>query len=179
MSSFVVLIRGINVGGNNLIKMEELSKSLQKASFSNIKTILASGNIILDSNESDESLIAKKIQAIIKKDFDLSVPTLVFSSDEFLKIVSGLPPSSKSLNASEYVTFLNQNLNSSSLKIPDPNFSILKISDRAVYCSVSKDSKKTIDLMKFLESKFGKEITTRNLNTAQKLASVLKSRTRL
>jgi uncharacterized protein (DUF1697 family) len=179
MVNHVSLLRGINVGGNKIVKMESLSKSLEKVGFSNIKTILASGNIIFTFKEVDLKSLSSLISKTIKKDFGFDVAVMVFTSHEFLNLVSKSPFESQNSYNYEYVTFLaekpKKNLslikNAASLS----GFEIAKLDDLVVYSLVPKDSK-TVDFMKFLDVEFGKNVTTRNWNTIQKIIAELEKR---
>jgi len=79
MQKFIALLRGINVSGKNLIKMETLRSVLQSEGFQHVKTYIQSGNILFDTNDLDEKKQAKKIQEIIKKEFGFIVPVLVLN----------------------------------------------------------------------------------------------------
>ena len=70
MTSYLVLLRGINVGGKNKVPMAELRKVLEDAGFSNVSTYIASGNVFLDS-DLGASNVADKIEAALPKAFKL------------------------------------------------------------------------------------------------------------
>lgn len=180
MAIYLALLRGINVGGNKIIKMDLLSKSLQKIGFSNIKTILASGNVIFSFKETDFNSLSSLISKAIKKDFGFDVPVIVVDSERILELVSNSPFPTNSKNAFEYVTFLREKSKKSVSSIKaaasESGFEIVKIDDSIVCSLVPKDSKKTVDFMKIMEIHFTKEITTRNWNTIQKIASELETR---
>ncbi len=180
MANYISFLRGINVGGNKIIKMDSLSKSLQKAGFANIKTILASGNLLFGFKETDVASLSLMISQIIKTDFGFIVPVMVFTSEEFLEMVSISPFESKNTSNYEYATFLREKSKKSISLIKsaalESGFEIAKLDDLVVYSVVPKDSKKTVDLMKFLDEEFGKNVTTRNWNTIQKIASELEKR---
>src|SRR5258708_5109578 len=61
MTKFAAFLRGINVGGNKLIKMDDLKKCFAALAFKNVKTILASGNVLFESTDDDEVALGKKI----------------------------------------------------------------------------------------------------------------------
>lgn len=54
MKRFVALLRGINVGGNNIIKMADLKTCFEEMGFANVVTYIQSGNVLFDSNETDQ-----------------------------------------------------------------------------------------------------------------------------
>ena len=181
MTCYVVLLRGINVGGNNIIKMTDLSKSLAKAGFENIVTILASGNIILDSNEDEKTKVAKAVSQAIRKDFNLEIAPTICSNKEILKIDEDNPfGSDHTVDAHNYVTFLNEKPKNKEDLIKknakSAGFEILKIEVNVAYSRVKKDAGKSVDFMKFMEKEFGKDTTARNWNTVQKIVKEVRSR---
>ncbi len=180
MVNYVSLLRGINVGGNKIVKMESLSKSLQKIGFSNIKTILASGNIIFAFKEVDLKSLSSLISKIIKTDFGFDVSVMVFTSQEFLNLASNSPFESQNSSNYEYVTFIREKPKKSSGLIQnaalESGFEIVKLDGLSVYSLVPKDSKKSVDFMKMMEIYFTKDITTRNWNTIQKIIAELEKR---
>ncbi|MBK7451038.1 MAG: DUF1697 domain-containing protein [Anaerolineales bacterium] len=54
MSGYLALLRGINVGGKNIIKMADLKASFEAMGFSNVVTYIQSGNVVLQSDEKDK-----------------------------------------------------------------------------------------------------------------------------
>ena len=70
MTSYLVLLRGINVGGKNKVPMAELRTVLEGLGFSNVSTYIASGNVFLDSKLS-ATTIADRIEAALPKAFKL------------------------------------------------------------------------------------------------------------
>jgi uncharacterized protein (DUF1697 family) len=70
MKSYVVLLRGINVGGKNMVSMAALKKCLEDAGFSDVKTYIASGNVILKSNKAPKAVQAQ-IEKLLPKNFKL------------------------------------------------------------------------------------------------------------
>ena len=70
MTSYLVLLRGINVGGKNKLPMAELRSCLEDLDFENISTYIASGNVFLDSDLSAAN-VAEKIEAALPKAFKL------------------------------------------------------------------------------------------------------------
>ena len=69
MPVYVAMIRGINVGGNKLIKMDQLRKSLEAKGFEQVKTYIQSGNVVFKAAKLSSTAVARKIEAVIVKDF--------------------------------------------------------------------------------------------------------------
>ena len=59
---YLALLRGINVGGNNIIKMDELKKTFEELNFSDVKTYIQSGNVLFKDAEKDRMKISEKIE---------------------------------------------------------------------------------------------------------------------
>ena len=70
MTTYLVLLRGINVGGKNKVPMAELRSMLEGLGFENVSTYIASGNVFLDAKESAKT-VAGKIEAALPKTFKL------------------------------------------------------------------------------------------------------------
>lgn len=181
MKTFAAFLRGINVGGNKLIKMDELKKVFENCGFKNVKTILASGNVIFDSAISGEKAIAKTIEENINKKFKLDSCVTIRSVDH-LKALHKLNPFEKiEVNDQTrlYLTFLSSKFKDD-LKIPyksdDGNFRILKSTDTELFSVLTlSPQSNTIDLMDILQKKFGKKITTRNWNTIERILKACNS----
>lgn len=90
MTIYIALLRGINVGGKNMIKMADLKRSLEAAAFNHVQTYIQSGNILFISNE-NEDIIKNRIEQKIKEDFDLSIPVILRTSNELEWIINNCP----------------------------------------------------------------------------------------
>jgi uncharacterized protein (DUF1697 family) len=66
MNTYLILLRGINVGGKNKISMADLKKCLETLGFTKVVTYIASGNVIVDSTKSSEKVKAEVETALIK-----------------------------------------------------------------------------------------------------------------
>jgi uncharacterized protein (DUF1697 family) len=93
MKSFVVLLRGINVGGRNKVPMAELRSMLEGLGFENVSTYIFSGNAFLDSDLS-AAKVADRIEAALPKAFKLDADLIrvaVLSADQLEAIVKKRP----------------------------------------------------------------------------------------
>ena len=59
---YVAFLRGINVGGHVLIKMADLKKAFEMMGFENVRTILASGNVVFEYDQTDKKALTKKVE---------------------------------------------------------------------------------------------------------------------
>jgi uncharacterized protein (DUF1697 family) len=106
MTTYLALLRGVNVSGTSL-RMAELKKSLSDLGLENVQTYLQSGNVIFKSKTAQAKL-AGQIEARIKKDFGLGISVLVLSAKEIDAIVTKNPlwPESGGEGSHFHATFL-------------------------------------------------------------------------
>ena len=93
MTSYLVLLRGINVGGKNKVPMAKLREVLEGAGFSNVSTYIASGNVILSSSHKPDR-IKREIEAALPKAFKLHaelIAVLVLSAAQLRAVVAKRP----------------------------------------------------------------------------------------
>jgi uncharacterized protein (DUF1697 family) len=108
--TYIAMLRGINVSGKNIIKMEELKSSLKSLKFENLKTYIQSGNIVFGAEKTSPPALSKFIQKKILKDFGFVVPVTVRTSKDFDKIIKTNPfLKMKSIDPQKlHVTFLSE-----------------------------------------------------------------------
>jgi uncharacterized protein (DUF1697 family) len=173
---YAAFLRGINVGGNVLIKMADLGKLLESASFRNVQTILASGNVVFESTQKDTRKIAAKIEEFLEKKYKRSVGVIVQPIADIQSLAQSNPFKGAEVTKGTrlYVTFLKESAKMH-LKTSSEFFHVVKTCPFAV-CAVLVLTPKypgrtdgTQDLMGVLEKHYGKEVTTRNWNTVQKV----------
>src|SRR6186997_95214 len=82
MTQFVALLRGINVGGNNLIKMAELKACFEKQGFENVATFIASGNVLFETQSPAGLKLTSRIEAVLEKTFDYRASVVLRSAKQ-------------------------------------------------------------------------------------------------
>lgn len=93
MNTYVILMRGVNVGGKNKVPMAALRKCLEQLGFSNVSTYIASGNIILESNKHPgeiKSQIERALSESFALDSDL-IKILVLTHEQLQAIIDDKP----------------------------------------------------------------------------------------
>src|SRR6188474_1057429 len=88
---FVALLRGINVGGNNMIRMSSLKASFEKMGFKDVTTYINSGNIIFRAKEGDARKLERNIERMLSKEYQLECKVVVRSFAEIANLVERLP----------------------------------------------------------------------------------------
>ncbi len=91
MSNYIAMLRGINVSGHNIIKMEQLRASFAALGVSNVKTYIQSGNVVFEAAKDSAASVSKKIEQMILRDFGFSVPVLLKTASEMEEIIKCNP----------------------------------------------------------------------------------------
>jgi uncharacterized protein (DUF1697 family) len=180
MIKYAAFLRGINVGGVT-VKMDKLKKTFETLGFKNVKTLLASGNVLFAAPAASESTLVNKIEKKLETAFGREIGVLVRKIKELQRLAEADPFAGIKVTPQTrlYVTFLAEK-NKSRLKIPhetpDKNVGIIRATDREVHSVVMlSPTSRTVDLMSLLEKEFGRKVTTRNWNTIEKILKASKS----
>jgi len=88
---YIALLRGINVGGTNIIKMVDLRAALESAGFENVRTYIQSGNVVFDCKSTKTGTLEKKIEKILEKEFGYKGFVVVISASTLEKIIKEAP----------------------------------------------------------------------------------------
>lgn len=92
MTRYVALLRGINVGGNNLIKMPALRECIEQLGMRDVSTYIASGNVLFDSpKKQPEAKLAAALEAGLAKRFDYEARLTLRSREQLQAIVNDAP----------------------------------------------------------------------------------------
>jgi uncharacterized protein (DUF1697 family) len=176
MTIYILLLRGINVGGNNMIKMIELKGMLEKMGFGRVQTYIQSGNVVFESEEGVEAL-RPRIEQEITKVFGLSVAVVLRTSAEWARFIENNPYAEVELAEgwSVHLSLLTQAPSQEGIeKLRSCEIGVdeYHIEGNEVYVLFRQsilDSK----LAKHL-SKLGVSMTMRNWNTIKKLDAIIK-----
>ncbi len=93
MATYIVLVRGINVGGKNKVSMAGFKTCLEELGYSNVSTYIASGNVILESSKSAKTIKAQ-IEKVLPEKFKLDdelIKVLVLSRKQYEAVVEKKP----------------------------------------------------------------------------------------
>ncbi len=175
MTRYAAFLRGINVGGHNPVRMAELERAFGRLGFRNVKTVLASGNVLFEAPQGSPSVLVKKIEEKLKKTFGHEIRVLIRTIDELQELADANPFKGVKVTPETrlYVTFLSEKPKGGTndrYESPDKKLRILRASTGEVFSvvTVTPDSRST-DLMGVLEKEFGHNVTTRNWNTITRL----------
>lgn len=174
MERYIAMLRGINVSGQKIIKMEHLRAMFDEMKFKNVVSYIQSGNVLFDTKETDEAVLVQKIEKQILKTFGWEVPTFVRTIPQMQAVIRNnpfkkiIPPEA----VQPYVTFLHteptkeQKLMLEGLSCETDTFAI---KGREVYTLLYKGKGKPLFTNMFLEKKLKMPGTGRNWLTVNKL----------
>ncbi|WP_308634887.1 DUF1697 domain-containing protein [Paenibacillus silvisoli] len=100
MTIHIALLRGINVGGKNKIKMADLRDALGTLGLSRVQTYIQSGNILFESEEG-EAVLRERIEGLIEREFGLSIKVVMRTAEEMAAIVAGCPFTDEQIAAAD------------------------------------------------------------------------------
>jgi uncharacterized protein (DUF1697 family) len=171
MTRYAAFLRGINVGGVNL-KMPEVAAALEDAGFNDVRTILATGNVLLTAS-GGAATVRKKAEAALRKAFGYDAWVLVYDLDKVREINDRYPFKREVPEQQSYVTFVSDDAvfgEIAELSKKPGRGEKISPSDGVVYWQVAKG--KTLDstMGKTMGKKrYKSSTTTRNLRTLEKL----------
>ena len=178
LTVFVALLRGVNVGGNNMISMRSLKESFETMGFSNVSTYINSGNIIFQSKEDDPRKLERKIEQMLSSDYQLDSKVVLRSLSEMEKLVKALPQSWNDDSDWRYnVIFLRHSIDSEKILAELPaNSDIEQLLYRpgALLWSTQVTALTRSKVAKLTSRKIYQDMTIRNLNTTRKLHDLMK-----
>lgn len=174
MMTYIALLRGINVGGNNIIKMADLKAICAGLGFLNVRTYIQSGNVVLESEKTDAKALGVELTAAIEASHGFAPQLFMLEKADLLAALTGLD-----FEFSEekfvYFYFLEQVATDAkadeidALLKPDD---VLKITDKVVYFH-SPEGVGRSKLASKLDRFLGVKTTARNLRTVKKLIELV------
>jgi uncharacterized protein (DUF1697 family) len=182
---YIALLRGINVGGNTMIKMTELKAAFEKIGLENVVTYINSGNLAFDSplqrparskGISVESTVVSKIESTIEKEFAKLIPVMVREQAAITDILANNPFKGQFESHKEmHVLFMKDEMPAEKQKqlldqqTPDERFAVI---GREIYCHLKLGVADSLLGKGFIDKKLKVSVTARNWRTVQKLAEL-------
>jgi uncharacterized protein (DUF1697 family) len=174
---YVALLRGINVGGNNMVSMKSLKESFERMGFDDVSTYINSGNVLFRSDEKDPRKLEERIDRMLAKDYTLKPRTVVRSRAEIGRLLRTIAKTWKpdpQLRCN--VIFLRHEIDSKSLL---KDIQINPEIEAVVYCpgtllwSAQLDALTRTAMLKLASRPIYKEMTIRNPNTTAKVFELM------
>lgn len=174
---YVALLRGINVGGNTLIKMADLKAAVEKAGFTNVMTYIASGNLLFETKETGAAAIEKILEQVIHQTFHLPVRVVVLNDKQYKKVLDDVPESWKTRGDIRcYIAFLKRPTTAAQVMKevqPKEGIDVITPGTGAVYMATLLSGLTKSGINKIIGKKIYQDMTMRNYNTSKKLLELL------
>ncbi len=174
---YLALLRGINVGGNRIIKMTALKEAVEKGGFTNVRTYIQSGNVIFEADEDKTAAIAAKLEDSLFKYFKYDSSIIVRTHQQFKKVIAEIPMEWETRNDLRcYLAFIKEPVTAQDvireIKLKEGIDSV-KAGAGVVYMSTLLSGLTKSGFTKLIGTKVYQDITIRNYNTAQKLLALM------
>ena len=174
---YVALLRGINVGGNNMISMSRLKASFEGLGFDDVSTYINSGNILFRSKIAEARKLEQRIERMLVNEYSLPCKVVIRSAAEMATLVKKLPKDWTGDKEWRYnVIFLRHTIDSKDLITSvkwKPEFeTVTYVPGTLLWSARAKDINKTV-MIKLSSQKVFQDMTVRNLNTTRKLHELM------
>jgi uncharacterized protein (DUF1697 family) len=170
---YIAFLRGINVGGRHLVKMENLRALFASMNFENVKTYIQSGNVIFESPETDADLLAEKIERGLKESLGFEVKTMPRTFSEIEAVLRHNPFKQTDADAKVYICFLSAEPvaeRKDSLLSLANDFEVFHFKNREMYCLIRPNNPARESFSNnFIEKRLKVSATTRNVTTVNKI----------
>jgi uncharacterized protein (DUF1697 family) len=180
----VALLRGINVGGKNILPMKDLAAMFAAAGCADVRTFIQSGNVIFSAPAVLARKLPDHVTKAIEKRFGYRVPVIVRTSDELARAIRDnpflQPGADERAEADEkplHIYFLADLPGAAAIAALDPNRSTpdaFHVRDREIYLHLPNGMARTKLTNAYFDSKLSTISTARNWATVQKLLEMMK-----
>lgn len=175
---YVALLRGINVGGNNMVSMKSLKQSFERLGFQDVSTYINSGNVLFRTPQSDPRAIEATIDRMLARDYGLKGKTVVRSEKEMARVVTTLAKEWKEQPGWKCnVIFLRHTIDA---RRALADVDLKPELERVVCCpgtwlwAARIDGMARSAMMKLGTKPVYQEITVRNVNTTRKILELMR-----
>ena len=177
MTSYVALLRGINVGGNNRLAMADLRSLLGGLGYTDVRTVLQSGNAVFSTMAGSPTQLAEHIAAAIELELGLTIGVLVRTGADLLAVVDGNPFVGTATEPSKlFASFLSAPVAPARIADVDPAQFLpaeFRLTEQALYLWCPDGISNTKLPLALSDKKLGVTATARNWNTVTKLLTLL------
>jgi uncharacterized protein (DUF1697 family) len=175
---YVALLRGINVGGNSIVDMKGLRQVFEDAGMSDVKTYINSGNVMFTTDSDDRAGLVTQLEAAVDARYPVDAKIVLRSADEMATLVGEIPKAwTNGPTMKCDVVFLSPEVDSPSVLErldPRPEIEDVIYLPGAVVWRVDRANATRSRLLRIVGTPFYKQVTIRNVNTARKLAELMR-----
>lgn len=176
---YVALLRGINVGKSVQVPMKRLKEQFEGIGLVDVATYLNSGNAIFDS-DLDKAAICDKIDRLLEREYGQRISTLIKTSEEIVEIQRSIPAGWRNDETQQtYVAYLFDDVADPKLieELPIKRQYIeLIYAHKAIIWNIARANYNKSQIAKIVSHPSYRRMTTRNVNTARRLAELCGAR---
>jgi uncharacterized protein (DUF1697 family) len=176
-TTYVVLLRGINVGGRNKVPMARLKAVFEGLGFSQVRTYIASGNVIFRPPTRRPAQLADEIETALEREFGFHINVVLRDLETIVALVQALPAGWNDDKAMKCdVMFFSDPLDGPELigQLPaDPEIEDVVYLPGAVVWRVDRDKARRSRMFKLIGTELHKQMTARNPSTVRKLRELM------
>lgn len=174
---YVALLRGINVGGKNIVSMQQLRAAVEQAGMKNVSTYINSGNVLFEDSGHTVTELKEIIEKTIESTFSIPVTVMIRSQKDIQAITKTLPDTWVNDDTMKCdVIFLGSDIDSSDVleKISvREGVDTVKYVPGALLWAIDRKNVTKSHLTKLVGTSVYKQMTVRNSNTLRKLATLI------
>lgn len=169
MNTYIVLLRGVNVGGKNILPMKALKAMLETQGYTAVKTYIQSGNVVLEAGRNPQ----EELGLLIQREFGFSPDVMVLEKHSFESAVANNPyPDFEGKTVHFYFCKTTPALNVERLQKLSSDSEMYEVVGDVFYLH-APDGIGRSKLVAGVESGLGVSATGRNLNTVNKLREMI------
>ncbi len=177
---YLALLRGINVGGKNVISKDDLRECFEQLGFAKVTTYIQSGNVLFRSQTTGVKELTSAIEAALSARFCYAARAVVLTRSKYESAVRGAPTDwgaddTRRHNALFTLRGLTAKKVMSQLELPDTDIETVTSTSGAIFWSASKEHVTKTTMIKLSKSPLYQQLTVRNHNTVFKLLDMLAS----
>ena len=177
MTTWIALLRGINVGGNRRVPMAELRAVLETIGLDEVRTYIVSGNVLFRTALTDRAELTARIEATIEERFGFAVAVVLRTAVELRSLLAAdpLPEGSTTDPAHRYAVFLSADPDPARLAAIDSAAvapDVFVVGDRVIHAWYRNGLQASKLAVRLTDRSLGVTVTTRNWNTVRKLVDL-------
>lgn len=176
-AAYVAFLRGINVGGKNLISMSELAECFRGAGFRDVRTYIQSGNVLFTADRTPATELETSIERMLEERFGFPILVVVRSRDELAATIAAAPANHGSDQLRSDVYFLKAPLTAEAVQsqLPELRDGVDSVALGAGVLYFSRVAARASEtrINRFMGKPVFRQITVRNWRTTTRLLEML------
>lgn len=173
-SRFLALLRGINVGGKNIIAKDDLRQCFEDLGFTNVRTYIQSGNVFFRSDEASVKELTTAVEAGLSDRFSYEAQAVIVPHRKYKSAVAAAPDAwgtddKQKHNAMFTLSSTTPQKVMAQLSIPKTDIETVTTGPGVIFWSASKSHLTKTAMLKLAREAVYQQMTVRNHNTVFKL----------